>query len=230
MNVGKIFEYSLFLTILFCLGISIADTIHPELLPPFWYIPAIFSILFAITYYMFKIPLIEKNISEISGKIQASGFKKFTKSTDYYDALEIQLQSTESEILLTHIRNHPPKIFNEKSKYFTSVDSWLKNHPDGLVKRIAAAPNDDMKKYCEQENEKSEKTENYYFRFIKHFDNISILNVAIFDRRTVFITIPGGESQQTRGIFIDDPEVVAFCIDYFTNLWERSKTQESLAK
>ena len=117
-------------------------------------------------------------------------------------------------------------MFNKKSKYFTSVDAWLKRHPDGLARRIATAPNNEMEAYCNEEYKKSKSTENYYFRYIPRFENISIFQVAIFDRKSVFITIPGGMAQQTRGIFIDDPEVVGFCVDYFTNLWERAKLYE----
>lgn len=222
MTLEKLFDYLVYLVVVACLIAAIFDIIEPGFLPDGWHIPAIFSVLFSVFHFIFKIPNIENKLIRMEGKIQATGFQRFDNTTDYYNALLYELESCSKELLLMHVRNKSTPQLGARSGYFEATEKWRKRHPDGVVKRISSISNDHMLAFSEGERKKARQEDNYYFRVLKEFKNNSMLQINIFDRKGVFFTIPGTTSQQSRALFIDDPEVVQYCLDYYENVWAKA--------
>lgn len=222
----KLFEYVIVFALIICLITSIIDASVAGFidLSENWYLPPVFAGLLAILYFSFKMIGVEDRLRNIDGKIQASTFAKFSNYPDYYSALQEALNKSNSEIMIMHARDYPPSQFTEAKDYFSAIEKWLSTHQQGVVRRISCPCNEAMTEFCREESERESKIDNYLFRWIPKHHDVSMVQVTIFDASEVFITIPGGAAQLTRGIFVDDPEVVKFCVDYYMNLWSNAKT------
>ncbi len=215
----KYVEYSVFIALIIAVLIAILDTVYDDFVPDKWFIVGIFSILLTITYYALKMVSIETTVSEINNKLSLNGIKNFKNYEHFYTALTEAVKDSHKELLLTHIRQDPPTNWSSSEDYFNLVEDWAKKNPSGSIKRIGACPNPEMKEWAENELALSKKYQNYYFRVVDWNNPFPHINMAIIDRKMVFIAITGSDLHSTHGIKFHDQESIDAFYDYFQNMW-----------
>ena len=203
-----------------------AELVFDNLLPEKWFTMGVFGVLFCIFHFCSEIPNMNSKFNKIEQKLAMSGFQTFESYKGFYDSLSSAITNAKVELLLTHVRQQTPTQFKTDRDYFGLVERWADEHPEGLVKRIGALSNSEMNEWCMQQFEYSEKYQNFYFRALTWTHAFSHINMAIIDKKDVYIAISGETTEETSGLYVADPKVAEYFIKYFQNMWVEGHTKE----
>jgi hypothetical protein len=148
--------------------------------------------------------------------------RRFKTYPEFYKCLNSAMADAKAFVRLTHIRDHPPAAFRMESSYFTDVERWASARPECPVRRVIAVNNDAMFAWAEALHETEGKLPNFCVRACAWGSAFPMINMAILDEQDVFLAISGDSPEQTAGVWISDPEVCRYFIDYFDNLWREA--------
>jgi len=142
----------------------------------------------------------------------------------FYNDLLITLENTQYKIDLTHIRDEPPSDFEGASDWFERVILWADEHPLGRVRRIISITNDKMRSWATELliTIQERKHGNFEVRVCDWHASFPAVNMAIFDRRRVFIALTGAGATETAGFNVSEHTITDYFVDYYNNIWSQS--------
>lgn len=149
----------------------------------------------------------------------------YTTYMEFYKNCLLALEQSFKKIDLTHIRHEPPQDFTGVSGWYDEVIEWCDKHPYGKVRRIIAVSNLKMLKWAQELAGHIEKlpTHNFEVKVCDWTADFPAINLAIFDRRRVFIALTGFGTSETAGFQISDAIIADYFVDYYNNVWGKSE-------
>jgi hypothetical protein len=87
------------------------------------FLAGIFSALFAITFYCFKLPHIEAQLRNINGRVSESCVQRFDTYDKFYDALQGSIMRARTEVLLTTLGTNRRSLSQEAQRISVSLTS-----------------------------------------------------------------------------------------------------------
>lgn len=207
----------------FALLFSAFEVFFTDFIPVKAYLLVIVSTLIVLHGETRKIANLKAAITVLDQKFASTRVSVFEKPADFYKSLQAYVKHTKKELLLTHVRHHPPESFQSGKPYFDWVNDWAEREEDVVVKRIGGLFQGSTEKWCKEQISQALEKENYQFRYL--VDSISLVNFAIIDKKAVFLSIPGESKGETTGYFIEDEKLALNYKAYFDFLWQNAQVE-----
>ncbi len=149
----------------------------------------------------------------------------YTSDMEFYKNCSLALEQSSKKVDLTHIRDEPPQDFTGVSKWYDEVIEWCDKHPYGRVRKIITVSNAKMLEWAQELAGHIKKLSNHNFevRVCRWAADFLAINMAIFDRRRVFVAPTDFSTSETVGFQISDAIVANYFVDYYNNVWIRSE-------
>ena len=169
--------------------------------------------------------LLKKYIRQVTTKARThpkvAGYATYR---EFYHECSLALDISLEKVDLTHIRDEPPQDFEGVSDWFGEVIKWCDEHPRGKVRRLIAVSNDRMLAWAQElaEHITNHPDRNFEVIVCRRTANFPAINMAIFDRRRVFIALTGFGATETSGFRISDRRIADYFVDYYNNIWRNS--------
>lgn len=215
-------------------------------LPEDWHVPIIFVSLVVVLELISELSAdldknhkkIEQSLSdtrEINSVIQSSDFTEVEVYREYdqhFRDVSKQLESTSGKISLTHVQTDPPDSFGSTAvdEYYSRMEKWMENHPDGQVKRIITISNEAMYDWAQYLQGLTEEHEKFRVRVCTWESEFPMINMALLDGKTAYFALTFGHAQDTRCLRIEDTEVVEMYEQYFDYMWRQSENLSEAIK
>lgn len=144
---------------------------------------------------------------------------------EFYRDCSVALGQSSQKVDLTHIRDEPPQDFTGVTKWYNDVIKWCDEHPYGKVRRIISISNARMFEWAKELSESIKKLPNHNFdvRVCRWEADFPAINMAIFDRKRIFIALTSFGTSETTGVQIADTQIADYFVDYFNNVWGKSE-------
>ena len=220
MKLENVFHYIIYILLAGAILFSLAEVLFSEFVPEKAYFIVILSVLIALHWESGQIKSIKDGLDIIDQKMGSTKISIYDNSADFYERLKEYAKSAKKELILTHIRQHPPTSFKSGQEYFDWVNDWVSGKEDVVVKRIGGYFKGYTDEWCKEQQRESRDQENYQFRCIEN--SISIVNFAVIDRKGLFLSIPGETKGETTGYFIEDSKLAEQYKAYFDFIWQNA--------
>ncbi len=144
---------------------------------------------------------------------------------EFYRDCLLALSHSTKKVDLTHIRAEPPQDFEDTSDWFERVINWSDDNPYSRVRRIIAITNRRMLEWAQalSEHINDRPNRNFEVKVCRWDADFPAINLAIFDRKRVFVALTGSGATETAGFQISEHDIADFFLDYYNNIWGQSR-------
>lgn len=218
---ARVTQVILFFLMLFSI---IADYLENLIkLPSNWELPVILAALILIVNMLKKLYEVDENTKKLLENLEIDVLTKFDRYDSFYKELTIAMKGATTSLDLTHIRHEPPSSFTNSDKFFDGVQTWCKKNPTGYLRRVTTVCNEDMKNWVRELKRTENEVNNYHVKICEWSTEFPMINMAIIDKKNVFLTLTGDISERTCAILIKDRKAAQYFVQYFDNMWALSK-------
>ncbi|MCH9806711.1 MAG: hypothetical protein K0U74_03175 [Alphaproteobacteria bacterium] len=192
-------------------------------LPSGWENAMIFLALLSIVRLLGTIIKIDQDMQLLIRQSGVKAIEKYETYEDFYHDLSQALKAAKRSLDLTHIRPEPPSSFRLGAAYFDSIEAWCEKNPAGSVRRIISLENQAMQQWGQELLVVMQRHPNFRARACDRRATFPMINMAIVDERVVFLAITADSAERTSGIRINDERIAAYFLEYYNNIWSKSR-------
>jgi hypothetical protein len=168
---------------------------------------------------------IDKTANTIHSFISAPEVRTYPNAAEFYRAMNSALRVSKSSLDLTHIRTETPSDFGAAADgWFDNVRQWVENDDARSARRVIASTSQDVVAWATQMNRELGEVP-FYVALTPWPLSIPAVNIAIFDEKRVFVSLPGPTAQRSPGFETTDPLTVRHFIGSFEALWNAQQTE-----
>jgi hypothetical protein len=192
-------------------------------LPMNWEQPIILTTLILIINMLRKIYDVDNTTKKIYDDLDCDALTKYDDYGLFYKDLDVAMKTAKISLDLTHIRAEPPAAFANSESYYDSQVDWCTKNKSAYLRRITTMSNEKMKKWIKELQKIENEISNYHIRLCDWSLEFPMINMAIVDKKMVFLVLTAGISEKTCAILIRDKKTTDYFIQYYENLWASSK-------
>ena len=147
----------------------------------------------------------------------------------FYNAIKSEVRAGCKEVRVTYMRNYPPESYQDEkaNAYFDDLLDWSKGIGHSLCRAICK-PDGDLRSWAESQLALTKSNLNYHVKVVD-IEPTSVnaaLNIAVLDKRIVFVGFAMPNPNEIKGFSIKNTEAANYFREYFERMWTGTTTRD----